>query len=110
MIQVLIVKKTSNDDLQDKWKSIMLNTCREYQYKQYEESWASIRKAIETFSEKVKETFDQLYYYVEEIEDILDYGDIKSYSHFYPHNVHNCKVNTRGFPRPVSRCARSRCK
>ena len=99
-----------NNELQYRWKIIVSLTCQEYRYRQFEEAMKSIRESIETFSEKVKECFDSLFYYVDEIKDILDYDDIKSYSHFYPHSVHNYKVNTRGFPRPINRCARSRCK
>lgn len=67
-----------------------------------------VEKLVETFKticNKICEVFEGIKELFNSIKDI----DFQSYPHSYPHCVDNLKVNTIGFPHPITRCARSRC-
>ena len=75
----------------------------------YAEQWCeSIQEVARIFIEVIRPAFQKL---SEAFNDLrgtcFKPVEKKSYPHSYPHNVH--KYNTRGYPRPIYRCARSRC-
>ena len=78
----------------------------------YAKQWyESLQEVARRFMEVIRPAFQKL---SEAFNDLKDtYEDFekpvkkKSYTHIYAHNVH--KYNTRGYPRPIYRCARSRC-
>ena len=114
MEQQMILK---SDDLQERWKTCVLTTC--YAYRVVER----VKEAIHNLTEVVRQiinslaevfkpvvetlttAFRDLVEYVEECNEDSN----KSYPQGYPQYVDNLKVNTKGFPRPVTHCARSRC-
>lgn len=59
----------------------------------------------ETFAEHM---YKELIPILELIDDVEQ--PIESYPQSYPRKVDNLKTNTKGFPRPINKCARSRCK
>lgn len=103
-----------SDDLQDRWKMSILTTC--YAYRVVER----VKEAIDNLVEAVIDIINSLIEVFKPVVDILktvweDSIDFveehkeKSYQQSYPHNVDNLKVNTKGFQRPITHCARSRC-
>ena len=120
-----------NDDLQIKWHKCLHETffvCDVvYRYVPYvsekieemvnltityaKQWYESLQEVARRFMEVIRPAFQKL---SEAFNDLKDtYEDLekpvekKSYPHSYPHNVH--KYNTRGYPRPIYKCARSRC-
>lgn len=105
-------------DLQDRWKTSVKVTCYAVSVIPVLEDW--VHRVIEVIKqffedlarvcrpmiESLSEAFKELTRYVER-EDFLP--DKNSYPQSYPHYVNNLKLNTRGFPQPISQCARSRC-
>lgn len=113
--------KTSNDDLQNRWENCVRITCHAFRTYELLKDFMdralevinvlieSIRNAFSGVFEKLSEAFKKF------VEDIPKYcrnrveKNFQSYPHIFPHYVNNHKVNTKGFPRPVVICARSRC-
>ena len=101
-----------NDDLQRKWKLCIRNICYQFRLqaccKLIIQSWRgelskALNSILEPFAEKLSKVF-------KDINSVTISNKRKSYPHGYPPYVHNMKVNKRGYPKPVTRCARSRCK
>lgn len=71
--------------------------------------YESLQEVARRFAEMLRPAFQKLSEAFEDFKDTCDFEPVekKSYPHSYPHNVH--KYNTRGYPRPIYRCARSRC-
>ena len=67
----------------------------------------SFAKVFRPVVESLSLAFNELVEFVDKNKDFIEY--CKSYPQSYPHSVDNLKVNTRGFPRPIVRCSRSRC-
>lgn len=105
-----------SDDLQERWKTCIATTC--YAYRMVER----VREAIENLHEVIRQIINSIAEafkpfvetltlafkdFIEEVEDLYDYD--KSYPQSYPQYVDKLKLNTKGFPRPITHCARSRC-
>lgn len=76
----------------------------------YARQWyESLQEVARRFMEVIRPAFQKLSEAFEDFKDTCDFEPVenKSYPHSYPHNVH--KYNTRGYPRPIYKCARSRC-
>lgn len=109
----------SNSEMQDKWKSCILSTC--YAYKMVErvkevidDLVDAVRIFLNSLAEAFKPVMQSLTLVWEEFRDFVDdHKDfikyMRDYQHSYPPYVDNLKLNTKGFPRPISHCARSRC-
>lgn len=108
-----------NEELQLKWKACISFVCKSYECYTYikeplERVYTELKNVMNSLVEAFQPVFSTL---IELARDIVDNIAInveikpvsKSYPHSYPHNVDNFKINTRGFPRPPMRCARSRC-
>lgn len=103
---------TSNSELQNKWKTTIQMTCLEYRVKIAKELWSKLVEAMRKVVEKIKNAFKGLIEDLSEFrESIQDYTGrkCKSYPHSFPHYVDKLPINTKGFPQPIMRCARSRC-
>ena len=119
-----------SDDLQIKWQKCLHETffaCDVvYSYVPYLEKIEEVVNLIITYAKQWCESLQEVARRVMEVirpafqklsEAFNDLKDTcedfekpvkkKSYTHTYVHNVH--KYNTRGYPRPIYRCARSRC-
>ena len=78
-------------------QTVLSQTCSEVVEK--------VIEAFKTISKRLRDIFEKL----KELFNSIKYTDYQSYPHSYPHCVDNLKVNTVGFPLPITRCARSRC-
>ena len=116
----------SNEELQERWKSCVFTVCRAMPF--VDKAIQSVKDLAERLIEvirdlvtKVKHIFSNLnemlskYGFNKDVyqcSTIVGYKDNEkqpTYPHGYPPYVHNLKLNKRGYPRPVFRCARSRC-
>ena len=109
----------NNSEMQDKWKLCIASTC--YAYKMVErvkEVIDDLVDAVRLFLNSLAEVFkpvresltlvfDEFKDFIEEHEDFIKY--MRDYQQSYPPYVDNLKLNTKGFPRPITHCARSRC-
>lgn len=116
MMEQQIVLKS--DDLQDKWKTCMLHTCYAYHMaERVKEAIDVLAEVVRQIINNIREIFkpfvEQLHLVFDELKEFIDdsnlYEEEKSYPQSYPHYVDKLKVNTKGFPRPITHCARSRC-
>lgn len=77
----------------------------------YARHWyESLQEVARRFMEVIRPAFQKLSEAFNDLKDTCeDFRPVekKSYPHSYQHNVH--KYNTRGYPRPIYKCARSRC-
>lgn len=117
MTEQWIVLKS--DDLQERWKTCVMTTC--YAYRMVERVREAIdhlhdvvRQIINSLAEVFKPVVESLNLVFEELRDFIDEHEdfikyCQSYPQSYPQYVDNLKVNSRGFPRPITHCARSRC-
>ncbi len=106
----------TNSELQMKWKTCVKVTCYAYRTVKYvSDFWQKVMDAITQIVENLKRAFSD---FTESLADAFrdlidtDNHDIiisKSYPHYVDNYVDNFKVNTKGFPRPITYCARSRC-
>ena len=106
-----------NDEMQEKWRHCIFYTC--YSYRQamsvvdrFEVIWEEIRKLINDLVEAFNRFMQSINLSFTEIVDIINEPlkqYCKSYPHSYPHSVDNFPENTKGYPKPIMRCARSRC-
>ena len=119
------MKKLNNDDLQERWKSCISVVCLAMPHVdkaiQVSKDFADkLTAVIRDLVEKVKHIFSTLkemcdfvgYDYEELCDKVvsnIDRDKQTIYPQGYPQYVHNLKLNNRGYPRPVFRCARSRC-
>lgn len=107
-----------SDDLQERWKSCVRVTCYVYRTVEWvKDFYERVLDAISLFIENMKTAFRD---FTESLADAFkDLADTafnsednkfyQSYPQSYTHYVDNLRVNTKGFPRPVTHCARSRC-
>ena len=113
MTEQQIVLKS--DDLQERWKTCVMTTY--YAYKMVERVREAIdhlhdvvRQIINSLAEVFKPVVKSLNLVFEELRDFIDeHEDFIKYMESCPQYVGNLKVNTKGFPRPITHCARSRC-
>ena len=106
-----------NDEMQEKWKQCVMYTC--YAYRQsldivarIEMLWEAVRVILNSIAEAFKRFMQEINLTFTEIRDIINEPPkhiCKSYPHSYPHSVDNFPENTKGYPKPIMRCARSRC-
>ena len=120
-----------NDDLQIKWHKCLHETffvCDVvYRYVPYvsekieemvnltityaKQWYESLQEVARRFMEVIRPAFQKLSEAFNDLKDTCEDFEKpvkkKSYTHTYVHNVH--KYNTRGYPRPIYKCARSRC-
>lgn len=116
MEQQIVLKKS--DDLQERWKTCVRVTCYSYsmveRVKEVIEHLHEVaRQIINSFVEAFKPMVNHLTMFCKDFVDFIKtedfHTDIYTYPHSYPHIVHNLKIDTRGFPSPILKCARSRC-
>lgn len=109
----------SNDNLQERWKTCIATTC--YAYRMMER----VKEAIEHLHDVVRQiinslaeifspfvrslnlVFEEFRDFIDEHKDFIKY--CQSYPQSYPQYVDKLRVNSKGFPRPITYCARSRC-
>ena len=108
-----------NSEMQEKWKMCVATTC--YAYRMVERVreaidhlYDAIRQIINSLAEVFKPVVGSLNLVFEELRDFIDDHEdfikyMKSYPPSYPQYVNNFPVNTKGYPRPITHCARSRC-
>lgn len=108
-----------SDEMQEKWKKCVVTTCYAYRvaervrevidtlYDVMRQVINSLAEAFKPVMETISFTFETLKDYIDEEFELTEYD--KSYPQSYPRHVDNFRVNTKGFPRPITRCARSRC-
>ena len=106
----------TNSELQMKWKTCVKVTCYAYRTVEYvSDFWQRVMDAIMQIVENLKRAFSD---FAESLADAFkelidrDSHEIivsKSYPHYVDNYVDNFKVNTKGFPRPITHCIRSRC-
>ena len=106
----------TNSELQMKWKTCVKVTYYAYHIVEYvSDFWQRVMDAITKIVENLKRAFSD---FAENLADAFkelidrDSHEIivsKSYPHYVDNYVDNFKVNTKGFPRPITYCARSRC-
>lgn len=107
-----------NDEVQEKWRQCIGYTC--YAYRQsmdivarIEMLWEAVRIIINSIAEALKGFMETVNLTFTEIRDIINEPpEIKSYPHYphsYSHSYNNFRVNTKGYPHSIIRCARSRC-
>lgn len=118
MMEQQIVLK-NNIKMQEKWETCIMTTC--YAYRTVERMKEAIenlhdvvRQIINNLAELFKPVMKSLTLVFEEFRDFIDriddfYNNEKIYPQGYPHYVNNLKVNTKGFPKSITHCARSRC-
>lgn len=119
MEQQVVLKNSNDDEMQEKWKSCIHMTCYAYRMaERVKEVIDNLYDAMRTFLNSLAEAFkpvmqsltlvwEEFRDFVDKHEDFIEY--MSDYQHSYPPYVDNLKINTRGFPRPISHCARSRC-
>lgn len=107
----------NNDELQSRWKNCIQVTCHVFRIVEYIKYYVeraleaihnfieNLKSAFGSICEKLSEVFNDLTQLVDEVEN----RKCKSYPHGYTHYVNKLKLNPRGFPQPVMKCARSRC-
>ena len=76
------------------------------QQKTLSERFKKLLSDLKEVLRKISEVFNRL---VKHIEVHFTESIKNSYSHTYPQYVYNLRLNTKGFTKPVIRCARSRC-
>lgn len=110
--------KFKSDDLQERWKSCVKVTCYSYEVlENVKEVIGNFYNALIQFINNLVESFKPLINSLTQLckeftsfvktEDF--HTDIYTYPHSYPHIVHTFKIDTKGFPSPIFKCARSRC-
>ena len=103
-----------NDELQYKWKNVIHNSCLVYGtldhlVERLHEAMEVLKESFRAFIERLNEVFAPFIKDLKEMFDSVCEED-KSYPQTYPHYVYNSvRVNTKGFPQKIQRCARSRC-
>ena len=111
-------KTLSDYEMQEKWKSCVRVTCYVYRTAEWvKDFYERALEAISIFIEYMKTAFidftESLADAFKDLTDrVLKPDDDKfyqSYPQSYPQYVDNFKVNTKGFPRPIVHCVRSRC-
>lgn len=120
MMEQQIVLK--NDELQDRWRQCVSLTCKVCSVidivmdavanvmNTLSQILEEIRKVITPAFDSLVEVFNRIvgdYLANEQLKEKLS-----TYPHSYPHYPHFAKksrVNTKGYSRPIMRCARSRC-
>ena len=116
MEQQTALKK--NDEMQERWKSCVRVTCYAYEMLErvkeaIDNFYDALRQFINNIVESFKPVVNSLTQLCMEFVDFFKtedfHTDIYTYPHSYPHIVHNFKIDTRGFPSPIFKCARSRC-
>ena len=116
----------NNDELQERWKSCVSVVCLAMHHvdkvvQTVKDLTDKLIRVIRDLVTKVKHIFSTLkemcdfagFREYEELWDSINscFEEKKQpiYPHGYPPYVHNLKLNKRGYPKPVFRCARSRC-
>ena len=109
----------NSNEMQEKWKTCVLTTC--YAYRMVERVKEAVDNLINeviliinSLAEVFKPIVDSLTLVFEEFIDFVDKHEefikyMKDYQQSYPPYVDNLRINTTGFPRPITHCARSRC-
>lgn len=115
-----------NNELQERWKSCVSVVCLAMHHVDkavqviYDlaDRLTEVIRYLVTNVKHIFSTLDEMLskYGFKRHEDLWDnvtscFEEKKQpiYPHGYPPYVHNLKLNKRGYPRPVFRCARSRC-
>ena len=110
-----------NDEMQEKWKNCIKVTCNLFNIYGVLRECAqnlmeTLRAIINNIKETLSDTFSKLSEALKEFKEIIqeyhkkeESNNFQSYPHSYPRYVDKLKLNVRGFPQPIMRCARSRC-
>ena len=116
----------NNDELQERWKSCLSIVCLAMHH--VDKAVQVIKDLAEKLTLVIKDLVTKVKHIFSNLDEMLSkYGfkrqeylwdNVTScfeekkqliYPHGYPPYVHNLKLNKRGYPKPVFRCARSRC-
>ena len=103
-----------NDELQYKWKNVIHHSCLVYGtldhlIERLHEAMEVLKELFRAFIERLNEVFAPI---IKDLKEVFVKSVIEdnSYPQTYPHYVYNSvRVNTKGFPQKIQRCARSRC-
>lgn len=113
-----LMKCKSDDEMQERWKSCVRITCYASEMLEkvkevIDNFYDALRQFINNLVESFKPVVNSLTQLFKEVADFIKtedfHTDIYTYPHSYPHVVHNFKIDTKGFPSPIFKCARSRC-
>lgn len=115
-----LMKFNSDDEMQERWKSCVKITCYAFDRVErlieaikvtVEQIYEAVRQIINSFVEAFKPMVESFYTCFRDLKEEVENLFIKcdTYPQTYPPIVYNLKVNTKGFPRPIIHCARSRC-
>ena len=107
-----------NNEMQLKWKSCVRVTC--YVYRTVEQVIGFCERVLDAISLFIENMNTMFRDFIESLADAFkDLADrafnpednkfYQSYPQSYQHYVDNLRVNTKGFPRLITPCARSRC-
>ena len=104
---------------QEKWKLCVSSTCYAYRvvdrvkevvdniYEVLRQILNRLAEVFKPYIESLKSLKDKFIDFVDTHKDFIEY--CSNYQQSYPPFVDNLKVDTKGFPRPITHCARSRC-
>ena len=107
-----------NDELQDKWRNVIHNSCLVYGtldhlVERLHEAMEVLKELFRAFIDRLSEVFAPI---IKDLKEVFDsvreecYREDNSYPQTYPQYVYNSvRVDTKGFPQKIQRCARSRC-
>lgn len=116
MMEQQIALKNNNDKMQEKWKTCVKTTCYAYRMVEivkeaidnlYDVVRQIINSLFRPVTDSLKLVFEEFRDFIDRHEDFIEY--MADYQQDYPQYVDKLKVNTKGFPRPITYCARSRC-
>lgn len=100
-----------SDGFQDKWRKCINTTLYVYRFSELVKDCVHrLMEALNDFFSNLKDTFRKFQLVIEKtvsIEPRQTFNRI--YPHKYPHYVDRNRYNSKGFQRPIMRCARSRC-
>ena len=118
------MKVSNNEELQERWKSCVSIVCRAMPF--VDKATQVIKDLAERLTEVIRDLVAKVKHIFSDINEMLSKYGFKTYEdkwcvvvrdkekqriypQGYPQYVHNLKLNNRGYPKPVFKCARSRC-
>lgn len=124
MEQQIVLRK--NDVMQEKWKTCIRVTCQVFRAHKVLNDYVErtlegihhfleiAKKILIDVAEKVSEVFREISKIINNFCEDSGEKNFQNHPHSYPRfvnnlRVNNLRVNIKGFPPPILRCARSRC-
>ena len=100
-----------SNEFQDRWRKCIRTTYYVYRFtEQVKDCVHKLMEALNDFFSNLKDTFKKFRLVIEEV---IDKEPRQTFNricpHKYPHYVDRNRYNSKGFQRPIMRCARSRC-